>query len=142
MLRLFWFLNASTTCFFVFVICWSSSILKKVVIFTKPKKNQKTAMKKTNIKNKKLWMKITLYASKSTAGSVELRQHFFLSLIYKDQIFQHLIFFRSIKCSIIISFYNWFNTEQNFNSWFFEIKRNFRQHLFLSLVCTGQHLIS
>ena len=55
----------------VSVTCWSSSISKKVVIFTKPKKNQKTAMKKTNITDEEIWMKIILYASKSTADSIQ-----------------------------------------------------------------------
>ena len=39
MLRPFWLLNASATCFFVLVTCWSLSISKKVVISTKFKKN-------------------------------------------------------------------------------------------------------
>ena len=40
------------------------------MIFTGPRENQKTAIKKTNITDEELWIEIALYASKSTAGSV------------------------------------------------------------------------
>ena len=100
MLKSFWFLNASTTCFFVSVTSWLSLISKKIVTSTKFKKNQKTVMKKTNITDEKLWMKIISYASKSTADStIEFCQHSFLSSIYTGQIFQQLIFFDQSKIS-------------------------------------------
>ena len=38
---------------------------------TRPRENQETAMKKTGITDEKLWVEIALYASKSTAGSVQ-----------------------------------------------------------------------
>ena len=52
----------------------------------------------------------------------ELRQHFFLSSIHIDQLFQQLIFFWSdlIKRDFVsTSFYHRFHTDQYFNSWFF-----------------------
>ena len=66
-----WPLNAAATCLTaVFVTCWSSSISEKVVTPAKSKKNRETTVKKTNITNEGLWVKITLYASKSTVDSV------------------------------------------------------------------------
>ena len=60
-----------TTCFIaVFVTCWLLLILKKIMNSTKSKKNQKTIIEKIKITNKKLWIKIILYALKSTVDSI------------------------------------------------------------------------
>ena len=89
-------------------------------------------------------MEIASYASKLTAGSVrsiEFRQHFFLSIDFFSIIIISTVDFLN-RISISISFYHRFYTDQISTVDFFEIKRSFRQHLFLSFIYTDQHLIS
>ena len=97
-------------------------------------------------------MKITSYASKLTVdfNTIELRQDFFLSNVFFsiNHSFFIIIHFNSwsffsdlIKSNenfVSILLYHQFHTDQHFNNWFFEIKRKFRQHSFLSSIHTDQ----
>ena len=78
-------------------------------------------------------MKITSYASKSITdlSTIEFRQHFFLSSSISTADFLNRIL-------VSIPFYHRPHTDQISTADFFEIKRNLRQHSFLSSVHTGQ----
>ena len=131
------------------IIKWNWSLS----IFSESRKNQNT-IEKNEFYEWKIWRTIMKTMNENSFicikinswfNTIRFRQHFFLSIDFFLSSFQQLVSLWSdlIKRNFVsTSFYHRFHTGQISTADFFEIKRSFRQHSFLSSIYTDQHLIS